>query len=100
MNKIQYRCPNLPLNQTQAIIRDTILHQFCLLRSNIRDVATVLADKMNGEVPAHQAQEQGIAVGVGGFTSPVSADAAGICPVPTSAEASRYKGFGYKQPIV
>ena len=90
----------LATESNQTIIRDTILHQFHLLRSNVRDVATVLADRMNGEVPAHQAQERGTVVGVSGFTSHVYTDAASICPVRTSAEASRNERFKYKLPIV
>ena len=61
---------------------------------------TVLTDRMNGEVPAHQAQERGTIVGVGDFTSPVSTDAASVRPVRTSAEGSHYKRFCYKLPIV
>ena len=63
-------------------------------------MVTALADRMIGEITLHQSQEQGTVIGVGGFSSPVSTDAAGVCPAPTSAQVSRYEGFGYKLPIV
>jgi len=80
----------------QAVIKQIIEAQFSLLRSNLGNVATGVADRMTGGIPVPQTQTGGTVAG-----SPPICTYPGTFWTPTSAQQGvPYPGFGYKMPIV